>query len=111
MVSRCLVILVQLLNDSSLAENGNTSSNSSSHFSSSSPLLVFALRLTAVSGASRAQLTHAAHAATPAARPRLSFHTSLLAGIVRSGALSNIIGAPKVVILSSRLAMELRAAE
>ena len=52
-------------------------------------LLVLALRLTAVSGASLAQLSHAAHAATPAVRPRLSFRTLLLAGIVRFGALSN----------------------
>ena len=52
-------------------------------------LLVFALRLTAVSGASLAQLPHAAHAATPAMRPRLPFHTLLLAGIVHFGALSN----------------------
>jgi len=54
-------------------------------------LLVLALRLTAVSGASLAQLSYAAHAATPAVRPRLSFRTLLLAGIVHFGALSNII--------------------
>ena len=52
-------------------------------------LLVLALRLTAVSGASLAQLSYAAHAATPAVRPRLSFRTLLLAGIVHFGALSN----------------------
>jgi len=61
------VILVQLPDDSSLAGNGN--SNCSSRFSSSSFLLVLALRLTAVSGASLAQLSYAAHAATPAVRP------------------------------------------
>ena len=54
-------------------------------------LLVLALRLTAVSGASLSQLPYAAHAATPAVRPRLSFRTLLLAGIVHFGALSNII--------------------
>jgi len=53
------VILVQLPDDSSLAGNGN--SNCSSRFLS---LLVLALRLTAVSGASLAQLSYAAHAAT-----------------------------------------------
>ena len=71
----------------SLAGNGN--SNCSSRFSSSSSLLVLALRLTAVSGASLAQLSYAAHAATPAVRPKLSFRTLLLAGIVHFGALSN----------------------
>jgi len=81
------VILVQLPDDSSLAGNGN--SNCSSRFSSSSSLLVLALRLTAVSGASLAQLSYAAHAATPAVRPKLSFRTLLLAGIVHFGALSN----------------------
>jgi len=81
------VILVQLPDDSSLAGNGN--SNFSSRFSSSSSLLVLALRLTAVSGASLAQLSYAAHAATPAVRPRFSFRTLLLAGIVHFGALSN----------------------
>ena len=81
------VILVQLPDDSSLAGNGN--SNCSSRFSSSSSLLVLALRLTAVSGASLAQLSYAAHAATPAVRPRFSFRTLLLAGIVHFGALSN----------------------
>ena len=50
---------------------------------------VLALRLTAVSGASIAQLSHAAHAAAPAVRQRLSFHTLLLAVIVHFGALSN----------------------
>jgi len=50
------------------------------------------LRLTAVSGASLGQPSHAAHAATPAVRPRLSFHTLVLAGIVHFGALSNKIG-------------------
>ena len=84
------VILVQLPDDSSLAGNGN--SNCSSSFSSSSSRLVLALRLTAVSGASRAQLSHAAHAATPAARLKLSFCTLLLAGIVHFGALSNRAG-------------------
>ena len=54
------VILVQLPDESSLAGNGN--SNCSSRFSSSSSLLVLALRLTAVSGASLAQLSYAAHA-------------------------------------------------
>jgi len=44
------VILVQLPDDSSLAGNGN--SNCPSRFSSSSSLLVLALRLTAVSSAS-----------------------------------------------------------
>ena len=78
------VILVQLLDDSSLAGNGNGNC-----FSSSSSLLVLALRLATVSGASLSQLSHAAHAATPAMRPRLSFHTLLLAGIVHFGALSN----------------------
>ena len=81
------VIPVQLLDDSSLAGNGN--SNCSSRFSSSSSLLVLALRLTAESGASLAQLSYVAHAATPAVRPRLSFRTLLLAGIVHIGALSN----------------------
>ena len=81
------VMLVQLPDDSSLAGNGN--SNRSSRFSSSSSLLVLALRLTAVSGASLAQLSYAAHAATPAVRPTLSFRTLLLAGIVHFGALSN----------------------
>ena len=61
------VILVQLPDDSSLAGNGN--SNCSSRFSSSFSLLVLALRLTAESGASLAQLSYAAHAATPAVRP------------------------------------------
>jgi hypothetical protein len=87
MASYRSVILVQLPDDSSLAGNGN--SNCSSRFSSSSSLLVLALRLTAVSGASLAQLSYAAHAATPAVRPRLSFRTLLLAGIVHFGALSN----------------------
>ena len=87
MDSSCLVIPVQLLDDPSLAGNGN--SNCSSRFSSSSSLLVLALRLTAESGASLAQLSYAAHAATPAVRPRLSFRTLLLAGIVHFGALSN----------------------
>jgi hypothetical protein len=81
------VIPVQLPDDSSLAGNGN--SNCSFRFSSSSSLLALALRLSAVSGASLAQLSHAAHAATPAVRPRLSFRTLLLAGIVHIGALSN----------------------
>ena len=84
------VILVQLPDDSSLEGNGNSNCCSRFSSSSSSSLLVLALRLTAVSSASLAQLSHAAHAATPAVRPRLSFHTSLLAGIVRFGALSNI---------------------
>ena len=79
------IIQVQLLDDSSLAGNGN--STCSSHFSSLPSLLVLALRLTAVSGASLAQLSHAAHTATPAVRPRLSFRALLLAGIVH--ALSN----------------------
>jgi len=57
-------------------------------------LLVLALRLTAVSGASLAQLPYAAHAATPAVRPRLSFRTLLLAGIVHFGALSNMCHVP-----------------
>ena len=81
------VILAQLPDDSSLAGNGN--SNCSSRFSSSSSLLVLALRLNAVSGASLAQLSYAAHAATPAARPTFPFRTLLLAGIVHFGALSN----------------------
>jgi len=89
MASHRSIILAQLLNDSSLAGNGN--SNCSSRFSSS--LLVLALRLTAaVSGASLAQLPHATHAATPAVRPRFSFRTLLLAGIVDFGALSNRLG-------------------
>jgi hypothetical protein len=88
------VILVQLPDDSSLAGNGN--SNCSSRFSSSS-LLVLALRLTAVSGASLARLSYAAHAATPAVRPRLSFRTLLVAGKVHIGALSN-----KVSMLGAR---------
>jgi hypothetical protein len=87
MASHRSVMLVQLPDDSSLAGNGN--SNCSSRFSSSSSLLVLALRLTAESGASLAQLSYAAHAATPAVRPRLSFRTLLLAGIVHFGALSN----------------------
>jgi hypothetical protein len=62
------VILVQLPDDSSLEGNGN--SNCCSRFSSSSSLLVLALRLIAVSGALLAQLSYAAHAATPAVRPR-----------------------------------------
>ena len=86
------VILVQLPDDSSLAGNGN--SNCSSRFSSSSSLLVLALRLTAVSGASLAQLSYAAHAATPAVQPRLPFRTILLAGIVHFGAFSNRNGVP-----------------
>ena len=80
------VSLVQLPDDSSLA-GGN--SNCSSRFSSSSSLLVLALRLTAVSSASLAPLSYAAHAATQAVRQRLSFRTLLLAGIVNFGALSN----------------------
>jgi len=87
MASHRSVMLVQLPDDSSLAGNGN--SNCSSRFSSSSSLLVLALRLTAVSGASLAQLSYAAHTATPAVRPSLSFRTLLLAGIVHFGALSN----------------------
>jgi len=63
MVSRRLIILVQLLDNPSSAGNGN--SNCSSRFLSSSSLLVLALRLTAVSGAPLAQLPHAGHAATP----------------------------------------------
>jgi len=78
MASHRLVILVQL---------PDNSYNCSSRFSSS--LLVLALRRTAVSGASLAQLSHAAHVATPAVQPRLSFRTLLLAGIVRFGVLSN----------------------
>ena len=74
------VTLGQLPGDSSLAGNG--SSVCSSRFSSSSSLLVLALRLTAVSGGSLAQLPYAVHAATPALRPRLSFRTLLHAGIV-----------------------------
>jgi hypothetical protein len=42
------------------------------------------------SGASPAQLSHAAHAASSAVRPRLSFHALLLAEIMRFGALRNI---------------------
>ena len=42
-----------------------------------------------VSGASPAQLPYAARAASSAVRLRLSLRTSLLAGIVRFGALSN----------------------
>ena len=77
MASHRSVILVQLLDNSPLAGDGN--SNCSSRFSSSSSLLVLALRLTAVSGALLSQLPHAAHAATLAVRPRLSFHILLLA--------------------------------
>ena len=54
-------------------------------------LLVSALRLTVVPGVSLAQLCHAARAADPAAPYGLSLRTSLLASIVHSGALSNII--------------------
>ena len=79
-----LVILSQLLDDPSFSA-GNGNSNCSS-------LLVLALRLTAVSGTSLDQRSHAAHTATPAVQPRLSFHALLLAGIVRFGALSNIAG-------------------
>jgi hypothetical protein len=82
MASRRLVLLAQLLDDPSLAGNGN--SNCSSRFSSSSSLLVFALRLNAVSGALLAQLPHAVQTATPDVRPRSSFHTF--------GALSNNLG-------------------
>ena len=57
-VSSGLVILVQLLDDPSFA--GNKISNCSSNFLSSYSHLVLALRLTAVSGASLAQLSHAA---------------------------------------------------
>ena len=70
-----------------LAGNGN--SNCSSRFSCSSSLLILALRLTAVSGASLPKLPHTAHAATPAVRPRLSFHNIMHADIVHFGALSN----------------------
>ena len=90
MASHRSVMLVQLPDDSSLAGNGN--SNCSSDLLVSRLCLLFsslALRLTAVSGASLAQLSYAAHAATPAVRPRLSFRTLLLAGIVHFGALSN----------------------
>lgn len=52
--------------------------------------LVLALRLTVLSGASLSLLSHAAHVATPAARPNFSFQTLLLAGIIRFDALRNI---------------------
>ena len=70
---------------------GNVNCNCCSRFSSStsSRVLVLVVRLTAVPGASLAQLFPAACAASPAVQWGSSLRTSLLAGIVRSGALSN----------------------
>ena len=62
---------MQLLDNPSLAGNGD--SNCSSRFSPSSSLHVLAPHLTAVSGALITQFSHAAHATTPAVRPRLSY--------------------------------------
>jgi len=70
---------------------GNVNCNCCSHFSSStsSRVLVLVVRPTAVPGASLAQLFPAACAASPTVQWGSSLRTSLLAGIVRSGALSN----------------------
>jgi len=54
-----------------------------------------------VPGASPAQLPYAARAASSAVRLRLSLRTSLLAGIVRFGALSNITSAAPVRLLAA----------
>ena len=72
---------------------GNVNCNCCSRFlsSTSSRVLVLVVRLTAVPGASLAQLFPAACAASPAVQRGSSLCTSLLAGIVRSGALSNTI--------------------
>ena len=80
---------------------GNVNCNCCSRFlsSTSSRVLVLVVRLTAVPGASLAQLFPAACAASPAVQWGSSLRPSLLAGIVCSGALSNKMRPARILVL------------